>query len=306
MNSARPGHPATERELCESGTGIRFGPFRVHLSTDDEAFARTFTSCYGQEPHAETSGIHHFRIAVRRKIHWRVPWRGQVVFRTDHSEPFEPYPVSHAFPMFEWGLNWCIATSAHQYLLLHSATVADEGNRAVILPAMPGSGKSTLAACLLTRGWRLLSDEFGILRPDDGLLLPMPRPIPLKNESIPFFRERRGTLQLGPSYRKTRKGTVVHVFPPAESLLAQDQPAAPRLILFPRFRKGAAQRLTRQPPHVAFTRLINNAFNYMVTAEDGFHAAIRLASITPAYELIFSDADAAMDQIAQLLAEDAA
>jgi predicted ATPase len=29
----------------------------------------------------------------------------------------------------------------------------------VILPAPPGSGKSTLCAALVTRGWRLLSDE---------------------------------------------------------------------------------------------------------------------------------------------------
>ena len=44
--------------------------------------------------------------------------------------------------MYEWGVNWCIGTTGHCNLILHSAVVEKDG-RGVILPAIPGSGKST-------------------------------------------------------------------------------------------------------------------------------------------------------------------
>ena len=81
--------------------------------------------------------------------------------------------------MLEAGLNWCIGNLAHQYLVIHSATL-ERGGRALLMPAPPGSGKSTLCAALITRGWRLLSDEFALVDPATGLLVPVPRPVALK------------------------------------------------------------------------------------------------------------------------------
>ena len=64
--------------------------------------------------------------------------------------------------MLEWGLNWCVAGHAHQYLMLHAAALERNG-RAVILPGDPGAGKSTLTAALMLSGWRLLSDEITLV-----------------------------------------------------------------------------------------------------------------------------------------------
>ena len=59
----------------------------------------------------------------------------------------------------------------------------------MLLPAAPGSGKTTLCAGLSLRGWRLLSDEFGLIRPGTTDLVPVPRPMALKNESIDVIRQ---------------------------------------------------------------------------------------------------------------------
>jgi hypothetical protein len=53
-----------------------------------------------------------------------------------HSEKHD-----QTYPMFEWGLNWCIASHAHSFLVIH-ATVVERGGRAMVLPAPPGSGKA--------------------------------------------------------------------------------------------------------------------------------------------------------------------
>ena len=196
------------------------GPFFTRVTSDLDAFAQPFRHCYASLPIMDESRIAHFTVSVCRRPGLRGRFRAQAEFFFEGVAPFEPYPLSHAFPLFEWGLNWCIANTAHRYLMLHAAAVEHRG-RVLLLPAPPGSGKSTLCAALVGRGWRLFSDEFGLLRPADGRLQPLPRAAPLKNASIEVIRTFAPSLSLGPRYDKTRKGTVVHVFPPTESLEQQ-------------------------------------------------------------------------------------
>ena len=96
---------------------------------------------------------------------------------------WSPFPLDTPLPLLEWGTNYVIATRLFCYLLLH-AGVVERGGRAIVMPALPGSGKSTLTAALTLRGFRLLSDEFGVVRLGDARLLRMLRPLALKNESI--------------------------------------------------------------------------------------------------------------------------
>ena len=84
-------------------------------------------------------------------------------------------------------MNWCIAGHAHHYLMLHAA-VLEKNGQAVILPGDPGAGKSTLTALLALSGWRLLSDEITLIDRDDGLIVPLARPVSLKNASIDVVR----------------------------------------------------------------------------------------------------------------------
>jgi HprK-related kinase A len=198
------------------------------------------------------------------------------------GKPFEPFPHDTALPFLEWGLNWCVATHAHQYLMLH-AGVVEKNNQALLLPDWPGSGKSTLSAALCHRGWRLLSDEFGLVRPRDGQIVPFPRLVPLKNESIAVFRDFAPEAVMGPEYPKTCKGTVCHLRPPAASIERDQETATPRWIVFPRFKKGAALSLRPIQRTEAFVTLSGHSFNYDLIGLRGFETLANLIDACDCY-----------------------
>lgn len=286
---------ALARGLCFS-TGLFF----TRVTSDLGVFAEPFWRCYSRLPVLADTQLAHFTVTVRRRPGLRARVRPQAEFLFEGVAPFEPYPLSHAFPMFEWGLNWCIANTAHQYLMLHAAVVERRG-RVLLLPAPPGSGKSTLCAALVGRGWRLFSDEFGLLRPGDGQLQPLPRAAPLKNASVEVIRDFAPLLTLGPRYKKTRKGTVVHLFPPDESLARQSEICLAGAVVFPRYIAGEHTRLVPQSPIEGFRRLTNNSFNYRVTGEAGFAALCNLLRTAGCYELTYSRLDEAVERLADLL-----
>jgi HprK-related kinase A len=201
--------------------------------------------------------------------------------------------------MFEWGLNWCIATSAHRYLMLHAGTVAF-GDGALILPGVPGSGKSTLTAALHLRGARLLSDEFGLVRPETGELAPIPRPIPLKNASIEAILEFEPEAVMGPTYPKTRKGRVRHLRPNDDSQLRQHDLAEPRWLVFPKFQPDIEDSLEPIDDLEAFQRLAFNCFNYRLLGVQSFDAVTNLIRRVECYRLRFSSLERATAMLSGL------
>ena len=100
------------------------------------------------------------------------------------------------------------------------------------------------------------------------------------------MREFAPQLRYGTRYERTRKGDVVHLLPPEDSLRRQAEPARPRWVIFPRFEQGAALRLTPQPKAAAIARLVNNSFNYAVTGEAGFRSLCRFVRTVDCYELV--------------------
>jgi HprK-related kinase A len=296
-----------QSELMElagsSGLRYRTGPFTLSLESDVAEFLLAFASFYAPVELLARDEICHYRVVIKRVRGMRRWVRPQVQFMVDGMQPFDPYPVDHALPLYEWGLNWCLGTTAHHNLLLHSAVVEKQG-RGVILPATPGSGKSTLCAGLVSRGWRLLSDEFGVVRHSDGMVLPLPRAAPLKNESIEIIRKFAPKLRLGPLFERTRKGTVAHMVPPVESLLRQGEPASPRWVIFPSYRAGQAITLRKQAGAVALTRLVNNSFNYPVTMDAGFRTLTSMVRQVECYELLNGDLGEAVAAVEGLLQDD--
>ena len=201
----------------------------------------------------------------------------------------------------EWGLNWCVASRAHRFLLLHAGVVERDGH-AVVLPALPGSGKSTLTAALANRGFRLLSDEFGAVDLQRSRLVPMVRPIALKNESIELIRRFAPGARLGPSFPRTRKGTVAHLAPDRNSVDRRSEPANPALIVFPKFDTGADLSVETVPKARAFVRLVANSFNYELLGAPAFAAAGRLVDQSDCLALRYSRLDEAIAAIEGALA----
>lgn len=279
---------------------LDIGPFRVRVTTANRSCWRTLTDFYAPVMLSAHDAVWDFDVSMRPSANPLRIVRPQIRFVVDGVEPFDPHPAENAFPMFEWGLNWCIATTAHRYLMLHAGTIAFD-DAAMILPGTPGSGKSTLSAALHLRGARLLSDEFGLLLPERGQLLPMPRGIPLKNDSIEAISAFDPTARLGPTYPKTRKGRVRHLRPSDASFARQREPAEPRWLVFPTFKAGAEVSLVPMGKTEAFRHLAFNCFNYRLLGETSFRALADLARRVDCYTLEFGSLEPAVEQLRALV-----
>ena len=287
------------------GLGLQTGAMRVRLRSDVPEVRRVIHSLYRYHRlRPQQQWLADFHIYLERPRGLRRWWRPQVIMHSDAKTPFEPFRLDHAYPLFEWSFNWTIAMNAHQFLLLHAAVVEKDGV-AVIMPALPGSGKSTLCSALMLKGWRLLSDEFGIIRPSDNSLSmhPLPRPIPLKNASIDVIRNFSPDAVLGPTYPETRKGAVAHLMATEQSQRNSDQPAPAGWLLFPLYQAGAELHIESVPKAHTFLKLSGNSFNYKLQGARGFQTVTTLVNRCPAYQLRYSDLNSAIDRIETLHAQ---
>ncbi|MCA1926509.1 MAG: HprK-related kinase A [Thiobacillus sp.] len=223
------------RQLAGPGVWLRTGPFSMRLQSRIPAIAAGLADLYGQfEVRSPREAFADFHVSVNSPSGLRRWVKPQAQFSFDGQQPFKPLPRDQAFPMLEWGLNWCVSTQAHQYLIIHAAVIEKNG-RAAILPAPPGSGKSTLAAALVLSGWRLLSDELTLIDRKTGNIQPLPRPVSLKNQSIEVIRQFDPQVFINRASHDTVKGTVAHMRPPRDSVLRQHEPARPGWVIFPKW-----------------------------------------------------------------------
>jgi HprK-related kinase A len=290
--------PDVHRALAGPGLVLRIPPVRVRVRSPIAAFAARLADLYGQYELHDAGDYADIDIRMLPGARLRRWIRPTVQFVVDGIAPFDPFPLDHAIPMFEWGLNWVFAHRMHQFLLLHAAVVEREG-RALLLPAWPGSGKSTLAASLACAGWRYLSDEFGVVA-SDGVVHPFARPAALKNESIAVI-ERLRPGGLGPVYPGTRKGAVAHFRVPAASLAHAAEPARIAAVVFPDFVAGAPLAIQPMTPAVAFLKLAHNAFNYEVIGARGFRTVARIVRDAPCRIVRYGDLAAAHGAVADIL-----
>jgi HprK-related kinase A len=256
-------------------TVLRLAPFTIRLRSSLPGLALHLDTFYPGATEPPSDRFVDFDIELLPGKGLRRWWRPQVRFLLDGHEFFLPLPAEQAGPMFEWGLNWAVASQALGYLVMHAAVLARDG-QALMLPGFPGAGKSTLCASLaLIEGWQLLSDELAILDPASGELQPHPRPISLKNASIDVVRGFPGA-RLGPIYTDTRKGTVTHAAVPPASLAMSDRPARVRWVLFPRFVAGQPAAIEEIDRAEAFKLIAEQSFNSERMGGVGFDAMMAL------------------------------
>jgi HprK-related kinase A len=285
--------------LRGDGVRLRMGDLTVHLRTPLPGVAEGVALMYGGCPLATEEEFADFHVVVASPPGLRRWFRPQVLFSHDGHIPFKPLPIEHGYALLEWGLNWCISSHCHQYLTIH-AGVIEKGGYAAILPAPPGSGKSTLCAALVQRNWRLLSDELALVSRRDGLLIPIARPVNLKNQSIDVIRAFEPSAVIGKPARETSKGTVAHMRAPADSIARVSEPAPPAWIIFPKYEPGSPAHLSPMSQGEAFMQLAESAFNYSALGEEGFRVLTNVIDQCNCYSFAYSNLDEAVAIFASL------
>jgi HprK-related kinase A len=289
--------------LRGEGLGVRLGPFDVKIGTTVQTIEEPLFRLYRDYPLLDDERVFNIHVRLEPSRNWPRIHKKTVRLLVDGRVPHEDLPFAHALPAVEWGLNLVIALRSHSWLMLHSAAVERDGG-VMLFPAWPGSGKTTLCAALVHRGWRLFSDEFGLVAPSTCEVAPIPRPMPLKNESIEVIRAFAPDAELGPTIPNTRKGTIVHVKAPLASVRAAHVGAPVRWIVFPQWSAGAGLAFEEVAKADAFMMLATNAFNYEMLGELAFSAVRRLVVGAQCFRLLYSDLDRAIELLDRVAGAD--
>ena len=280
-------------KICNEELVFRTGPFVISLKSPIKRLQDNFLHLYQNYHLAGKTEFVDFRIHVKPPANLRAWYKPQAYFYLDSNVPFKPLPLSQAFPMLEWGMNWCISNNAHQYLIIHAAVVERNG-KGILMPAPPGSGKSTLCAGLVSRGWRLLSDELALFSVETGELVPLARPINLKNESIDVMQQYSPESIFSDRFLDTNKGTVALMAAPKDSVDSAPVSVPLRYVVFPRYASQSALQHKEMSQGEGFIQVVENAFNYSVLGLQGYELLVQAMEKVEALSVEYSELDDAV------------
>ena len=278
-----------------AGAAIQIGVFSLSIQVPaaESGLAKEVEDLYSSYPAIGPSELPDAEIALRYVNQWGRFISRKITTFLDGVQLYEPWPPRLGVPMLESAINSWMGKNVTRYLLMHSAVVERAG-KALLLPGTSGVGKSTLSTVLAARGWRLLSDEVAVIRPNDGLVLPHPRPISLKNNSIDMMAKRFPDASISRRYEGTTKGTVAFLRPPEDAIERALEPAKPRLVVFPRFDPDGEPELRQLEKAPAFMRLVDNSPQYSTLLETGFETLATLVEGCEHYRLTYNNIDDAI------------
>lgn len=280
-------------QMRGEGLVLRIGPFDFRIKSTIDSVHQGLRGLYGDYPVLEQDSFADFEVTITPTSGLRRWWRPQAIFRFDGSEPFSPLPLTHAYPLLEWAMNWCVSMHVQQYLVLHAAVIEKQGF-AMVLPAPPGSGKSTLCAGMIHRGWRLLSDEMALIALNGLSVSPFGRAVSLKNQSIEIIKRYASNAVFSETVHDTHKGSVALLKVPIEQVRRIHETAIPKWIVFPKFVTGSQASLTPRSKGQSMLELGRNSFNYMVLGRTGFEALSSLVDACECYDFQYSQLDDAV------------
>jgi len=286
----------------QEGLIVSSGPFLFSIRSKLPGVLNNLALLYPDQivPNIDPSdGFIDFHIAMRSPSWLRSLIYQQAQFYLDERIIFHPFPLQHATAMLEWGMNWCISSQTHTFLIVHAAVIEKNGF-AAILPAPPGSGKSTLCASLVQEGWRLLSDELTLINLTNAEAVPLPRPVGLKNQSIDIMQQRYPQAVFGLVSSDTLKGSVCHMKPPIDSIQKQLIECPVGWVIFPKYEAEAATELSPKPKGQSFMEIANNAFNYSVLGIEGFEVLKKVVDQANCFSFKYSNLDEAIAVFDQL------
>lgn len=310
MNTAVVSKSAKEldRDLSGEGVQLEIGPFTVNISLKFKAIRDEFIKVYGEYPFYNDPVIVDNYINIYGRNLYRKYVKPQAFVDVGMSDDFIPLPANMGMVSLEMGLNWQVASACKQYMMFHAGVVAKDGV-GLIMPAMSGSGKSTLAAGLSYRGWQLHSDEFGLLDLETNELVPYPRAVSLKNQSIAVMKNWVSevsddfTQHFSKEYEGTPKGTICYLRPPKQSIADMHKRTAPNVIILPVFDASATPEIRPITKSMAFFRLVMSSANYGDIGIDAFRSVAKIIENSAVCEIIYPSLEDAVELVERFVSE---
>ncbi|WP_262695028.1 HprK-related kinase A [Kordiimonas aquimaris] len=289
--------------LREGSLLLHLGPFAQLISGSSDPLIDflqdTYRDCQVELFPSDVTDVH---LNLRAPNILRKFFRPQVVPDPGFEVPAVPLPIEMAPLAFEMGLNLSVALKCCRFVTIHAGVVADKDG-AILMSAESGSGKSTLTAALLERGYRLFSDEFALVGLGDAVLQPYPRPISLKEETIPIVRELAGDEWISPIVKGSPKGDIAYRRARRSDIDQSHKQAKAKLILFPEFEPGMRPYKRRLNTAEAILRLIPASTNFGLLGEQAYLAITRLFDDAVAYELSYGSTEQSLSLIDEALQE---
>lgn len=278
-----------KQRLADGKLPLQVGPYIYNIQSNLPSIGAGIGTLYADFYLASPQDFIDYDVAMCQQGLWQ-RLRGQAEFLFDQQSPFEAFDRGQAYAFLEWGMNWCVSLHTNEYLKLHAAVVARD-NSAIIMPGTPGAGKSTLCAALGLSGWRILSDEHAMIPPGSTSVIPLCRPVSLKNDSIELIRGFFPNAVFGPVSEETHKGVVAHMKADLHPDSHDSSPVPARLMIFPRFSQDEEPALRPRRRSESFILAAYHAFNYSLLCETGFDSMQKLIENLNCYDLVYRDLD---------------
>lgn len=283
-----------KKHLNEGNLLLTLGPFSVRLKSASSMVLGHLSDIYRDYRFSPCAyELHDYYLAVRAPNFLRGLIKRQIIPDPGFYFPAVPLPEKMGALAFEMGLNIPVALRTYNQLILHAGVVGNQ-HGGVIISAASGSGKSTLTALLMEEGFRLFSDEFGIVDTEQLQLIPYPRPISLKNASIDVVRDIAGSDWISPVIEGSPKGSIAYRRARKSDLEGDQVRVPPKLILFPTFEKGSEPSMKKMETADTVMRLLESSTNYQIMGEAAFHAVNRIAKNAVAFEIQYGSSEAAL------------
>lgn len=194
-----------------------------------------------------------------------------------------------------WHVNQEVVRRTDSAFVQWHASAAVREGVCVVMPAPMESGKTTTVAGLLRHGYQYLTDETVAVDGRTLLVQPFPKALSVDRGSWSVLPELEPRLRLVEDQWQVPPGSI------RADVVAQ--PVRPRLIVAPRFQRGAATTLRPLRRAEALVLVAQSTFRFTEDPARNLDVSARVVAGCDCYELVIGDLDLAVELIDGLVTQ---